>query len=253
MSAQLAQDAPPALSNGKGEGDDFQTKVFSTQFPPSQFGCTFALPLADRSLRKFEHYKFHEEQQRIFVASQEAACQRNSAAAASSSSLNYHPHLHQHRSSPLAGFTNHHHHHQQQQRPLLENSGSGSSSGNMEHLVKMKAAAAAAAVAAAASASFSPTSSAAAASRQSGHSKSTLEGKSSLASGGKPPRSPPTLQVFPTGTTLTSVDGLPVLKRKRGRPPKNRVSEVQYLSICFVLNIRLNLRSPFFSLSYSQT
>lgn len=121
--------------------------------------------------------------------------------------------------------------------------------------MKMKAAAAAAVAAAAASAaSFSPTSSAGA-SRQSsgGHSKSTLEGKSSSASGGgKPPRSPPTLQVFPTGTTLTSVDGLPVLKRKRGRPPKNRVSEVQYLFICFVLNIRLNLRSLFI-FSYSQT
>lgn len=34
------------------------------------------------------------------------------------------------------------------------------------------------------------------------------------------------LQVFPTGTTLTSVNGMPVLKRKRGRPPKNRSNEV---------------------------
>lgn len=40
-------------------------------------------------------------------------------------------------------------------------------------------------------------------------------------------RSSPTLQVFPTGTTLTSVDGLPILKRKRGRPPKNRSTEVR--------------------------
>lgn len=46
------------------------------------------------------------------------------------------------------------------------------------------------------------------------------------------PRTSPKLQVFPTGTTLTSVDGLPVLKRKRGRPPKNRVLEgVSNLSI----------------------
>ncbi|KAI2796502.1 Zinc finger protein castor 1 [Blomia tropicalis] len=43
-------------------------------------------------------------------------------------------------------------------------------------------------------------------------------------------RSSPTLQVFPTGTTLTSVDGLPVLKRKRGRPPKNRSNDILNLN-----------------------
>lgn len=30
------------------------------------------------------------------------------------------------------------------------------------------------------------------------------------------------VQVFPTGSALTSADGMPILKRKRGRPPKNR-------------------------------
>ena len=42
------------------------------------------------------------------------------------------------------------------------------------------------------------------------------------------PKPSPTLQVFPTGTTLTSIDGMPVLKRKRGRPPKNRHNEVSF-------------------------
>lgn len=36
----------------------------------------------------------------------------------------------------------------------------------------------------------------------------------------------PFTQTYPTGTSLTSIDGLPILKRKRGRPPKNRVVEV---------------------------
>lgn len=55
---------------------------------------------------------------------------------------------------------------------------------------------------------------------QSGHHRASNSSKSEVK------RSSPTLQVFPTGTTLTSVDGLPVLKRKRGRPPKNRATEV---------------------------
>jgi len=33
---------------------------------------------------------------------------------------------------------------------------------------------------------------------------------------------PPITETYPTGTTLTSIDGLPVFKRKRGRPPKNQ-------------------------------
>ncbi|KAI1301624.1 Transcription factor castor [Halotydeus destructor] len=37
-----------------------------------------------------------------------------------------------------------------------------------------------------------------------------------------PPPPQPITQTFPSGTTLTSIDGLPVFKRKRGRPPKNR-------------------------------
>ena len=37
----------------------------------------------------------------------------------------------------------------------------------------------------------------------------------------------PITQTYPTGTTLTSIDGLPILKRKRGRPPKNRTIEVK--------------------------
>ena len=41
------------------------------------------------------------------------------------------------------------------------------------------------------------------------------------------PETQPVTQTYPTGTTLTTVDGLPVFKRKRGRPPKNRV-EVSY-------------------------
>lgn len=36
----------------------------------------------------------------------------------------------------------------------------------------------------------------------------------------------PFTQTYPTGTSITSIDGLPILKRKRGRPPKNRVIEV---------------------------
>lgn len=36
----------------------------------------------------------------------------------------------------------------------------------------------------------------------------------------------PVTETYPTGTTLTSIDGLPVFKRKRGRPPKNQVPEV---------------------------
>lgn len=36
----------------------------------------------------------------------------------------------------------------------------------------------------------------------------------------------PITETYPTGTTLTSIDGLPVFKRKRGRPPKNQVPEV---------------------------
>jgi hypothetical protein len=36
----------------------------------------------------------------------------------------------------------------------------------------------------------------------------------------------PFTHTFPTGTTITSIDGLPILKRKRGRPPKNRIIEV---------------------------
>ncbi|RWS31262.1 hypothetical protein B4U80_00982, partial [Leptotrombidium deliense] len=36
----------------------------------------------------------------------------------------------------------------------------------------------------------------------------------------------PLTQTYPTGTTLTSIDGYPVFKRKRGRPPKNR-TEIQ--------------------------
>lgn len=152
--------------------------------------------MADKSLRKFEHYKFHEEQQRLFVQTQEN-CQRNSAVSAiSSAALNYHP-------STLGG--NHHHLHSN----LLEGSPP------IEQLLKMKAAAAAAVAAAASSSS----SSAGGSSRQVG-SGSKSNDKSSMK------RSSPTLQIFPTGTTLTSVDGLPVLKRKRGRPPKNRVSEV---------------------------
>ena len=35
----------------------------------------------------------------------------------------------------------------------------------------------------------------------------------------------PIMETYPTGTTLTSIDGLPVFKRKRGRPPKNQVPE----------------------------
>lgn len=34
--------------------------------------------------------------------------------------------------------------------------------------------------------------------------------------------SQPITQTYPTGTTLTSVDGFPIFKRKRGRPPKNK-------------------------------
>lgn len=41
----------------------------------------------------------------------------------------------------------------------------------------------------------------------------------------EPPPAPVT-ETYPTGTTLTSIDGLPVFKRKRGRPPKNQVLEV---------------------------
>jgi len=36
----------------------------------------------------------------------------------------------------------------------------------------------------------------------------------------------PFTHTYPTGTTITSIDGLPILKRKRGRPPKNRIIEV---------------------------
>ena len=32
--------------------------------------------------------------------------------------------------------------------------------------------------------------------------------------------SQPLTQTYPTGTTLISVDGFPIFKRKRGRPPK---------------------------------
>lgn len=35
------------------------------------------------------------------------------------------------------------------------------------------------------------------------------------------------VQTYPTGTTLSSIDGLPILKRKRGRPPKSRTIEVR--------------------------
>lgn len=62
---------------------------------------------------------------------------------------------------------------------------------------------------------------------QMGHFQGNTVGKM-----GESKRTSPTLQVFPTGTTLTSVDGLPVLKRKRGRPPKNRSSEVVCHCLC---------------------
>ena len=48
-------------------------------------------------------------------------------------------------------------------------------------------------------------------------------GPSSLGSLIPPPT--PICETYPTGTTLTSIDGLPVFKRKRGRPPKNQVQE----------------------------
>ena len=41
----------------------------------------------------------------------------------------------------------------------------------------------------------------------------------------------PFTQTYPTGTSITSIDGLPILKRKRGRPPKNRVIEVSFIKI----------------------
>lgn len=36
----------------------------------------------------------------------------------------------------------------------------------------------------------------------------------------------PIIHTYPSGTTITSIDGLPILKRKRGRPPKNKSVEV---------------------------
>ncbi|CAG2169503.1 unnamed protein product [Oppiella nova] len=36
----------------------------------------------------------------------------------------------------------------------------------------------------------------------------------------------PFTQTYPTGTSITSIDGLPILKRKRGRPPKNKTIEM---------------------------
>ncbi|CAG2101588.1 unnamed protein product [Medioppia subpectinata] len=36
----------------------------------------------------------------------------------------------------------------------------------------------------------------------------------------------PFTQTYPTGTSITSIDGLPILKRKRGRPPKNKIVEM---------------------------
>ncbi|RWS16987.1 Transcription factor castor-like protein [Dinothrombium tinctorium] len=37
----------------------------------------------------------------------------------------------------------------------------------------------------------------------------------------------PLTQTYPTGTTLTTVDGFPIFKRKRGRPPKNRTEKAE--------------------------
>ena len=38
--------------------------------------------------------------------------------------------------------------------------------------------------------------------------------------------SQPITQTYPTGTTLTSIDGFPIFKRKRGRPPKNKPESI---------------------------
>jgi len=38
----------------------------------------------------------------------------------------------------------------------------------------------------------------------------------------------PLTQTYPTGTTLTSIDGFPIFKRKRGRPPKNKTEVYRF-------------------------
>lgn len=57
-------------------------------------------------------------------------------------------------------------------------------------------------------------------------------------------------QTYPTGTTLTTVDGLPVFKRKRGRPPKNRSSELINQPINNLINSPISslINSPINSL-----
>ncbi|UXI15890.1 TAR DNA-binding protein 43 [Sarcoptes scabiei] len=111
------------------------------------YGCSILIPVLDRSLQKFYHYKFHEDQQNLYSLFPEDCLPPISDSASPQKSLT--------KLKSIKNFT---------------------------------------------------------------HSDDNVQIN-------KGPKQQAMLQVFPTGTTLASIDGMPVLKRKRGRPPKNRSSE----------------------------
>ncbi|KAH9505798.1 Zinc finger protein castor 1, variant 2 [Dermatophagoides farinae] len=149
------------------------------------YGCIFILPIQDKTLKKFEHYKFHEELQCNYSFDSDESAFANLSGYLSLEN----PPLPQPQ--------------QQQQPPTPSSSLSSQSTPPPQPVVQPIL--------------LPPPP----------PPPPLLVTKSKPTSMNKCKTTSTSLQqIYPTGTMLTTVDGMPILKRKRGRPPKNRSNEM---------------------------
>ncbi|KAH9412465.1 Zinc finger protein castor 1 [Dermatophagoides pteronyssinus] len=150
------------------------------------YGCIFTLSVEDKTLKKFEHYKFHEELQCNYSFDSDESAFANLSGYLSMENPPQTPTSSSQSTPPPPPLQ------QQQQQLTLQPFMPG--------------------VTATTSSQSIPTTSIT-------KSKSSMNKSKQISS--------PLQQLYSSGTNiLTSIDGMPILKRKRGRPPKNRSNDM---------------------------